>query len=120
MKNIGERIRRRRIELGWTQEELAKKVGYESRSSINKIELGVNDIPRSKISEFANILGVSTMHLMGLEQVFTKREIIHSAVEICETKDAEHAAKLLETDQWVAVHAACSADGITWVLIRTS
>lgn len=35
---IGDRIRKRREELGLTQEELAKKLGYASRSSVNKVE----------------------------------------------------------------------------------
>ena len=35
---IGERIKLRREELQMTQEELAQKLGYKSRSSINKIE----------------------------------------------------------------------------------
>ena len=34
---IGDRIRKKREELGMSQEELAKKIGYRSRSSINKI-----------------------------------------------------------------------------------
>lgn len=46
------RIRKRREELGMSQEELAKKMGYKSRSSINKIEMGENDIPQSKIATF--------------------------------------------------------------------
>lgn len=37
---IGERIKARRLELGLTQEELAKKMGYTSRSTVNKVELG--------------------------------------------------------------------------------
>ena len=37
---IGERIRQMRIGLGLSQDELAKLVGYKSRSSINKIEIG--------------------------------------------------------------------------------
>ena len=36
--DIGERIKLRREELNLSQDELAKKVGYKSRSSINKIE----------------------------------------------------------------------------------
>ena len=50
------RIRKRREELGMSQEELAKKMGYKSRSSINKIEMGENDIPQSKIATFAKVL----------------------------------------------------------------
>lgn len=38
--NIGEKVRQRRIELGLSQEELALKMGYKSRTSINKIENG--------------------------------------------------------------------------------
>ncbi len=37
---LGYRIRLRRLAIGMSQEELAKKTGYNSRSSINKIELG--------------------------------------------------------------------------------
>ena len=36
---IGQRIKVRREELNMSQEELAKRIGYKSRSSINKIEL---------------------------------------------------------------------------------
>ena len=43
-----ERIKLRREQLEITQDELAKKIGYTSRSTINKIELGKNDIPQSK------------------------------------------------------------------------
>lgn len=49
--NIGKKIEKRRQELGLSQMQLAIKTGYKSRSSINKIELGINDkrrtIPRT-------------------------------------------------------------------------
>lgn len=38
--NLAEKIKIRRNELNMSQEELAKKMGYSSRSSINKIENG--------------------------------------------------------------------------------
>ena len=53
---IGDRIKARRIELGLTQDELAKKLGYKSRSTINKIELNINDITQPKIIDFAAAL----------------------------------------------------------------
>ena len=43
MSTIGENIQRMRKALGWTQEDLAKRMGYKSKSTINKIELGIND-----------------------------------------------------------------------------
>mgnify|MGYP000919246526 CR=1 FL=1 len=63
---IGDRIKARREFLKMTQEELALKMGYKSRSTINKIELGINDIPQSKISDFAKILKTTPAYLMGL------------------------------------------------------
>lgn len=67
MATIGKNIQNRRKELGWTQEELASKMGYKSKSTINKIELGINDIPQSKIVRFADVLSTSPSVLMGWE-----------------------------------------------------
>ena len=65
MSTVGENILLMRKRLGWTQEELAKRMGYKSKSTINKIELGINDIPQSKIVKFADVLGTTPAHLMG-------------------------------------------------------
>lgn len=51
-----ERIKARREELEMSQEELAKILGYKSRSTIAKIEAGENDITQSKIVAFAKAL----------------------------------------------------------------
>lgn len=64
---IGHRIRAARESHGMTQEDLAQKMGYRSKSTINKIEKGINDIPRAKVAEFAHVLGVSAVSLMGLD-----------------------------------------------------
>ena len=58
-------LRSLRQNRGLTQEELAKRMGYKSRSSINKIEKGENDIPQSKIIAFAQALGTTPEALMG-------------------------------------------------------
>ena len=68
MATVGENILRMRKRLGWTQEELATKMGYKSKSTINKIELGINDIPQSKIVQFADVLGTTPAHLMGWDE----------------------------------------------------
>lgn len=38
---VGERIKQKRIELNMTQDELAKKVGYKSRSSFRVNRRGI-------------------------------------------------------------------------------
>ena len=64
MKETGKRIRERREFLRMTQDELAQKLGYKSRSSINKIENGVTNITQSKILEFARTLRTTPSYLM--------------------------------------------------------
>ena len=66
--NVGKRIKKRREELGYTQEQLAEKMGYRSKSTINKIEAGINDITQSKITAFAKILKTTPSYLMGWEE----------------------------------------------------
>lgn len=65
MTKFGERIRKIRIELGMTQEELATRMGYSSKSTITKIEQGIRDVPQNKIAKFAEALGTTPAVLMG-------------------------------------------------------
>ena len=67
MSELSRRILQRRLELGLSQEELAQRMGYRSKSSITKLEKGVNDIPQSKVEEFATALETTPAWLMGLE-----------------------------------------------------
>lgn len=62
---IGDRIKEKRIELHLSQEELAKRMGYTSKSTINKIELGKNDVNQKKIVQFAEALSTTVPYLMG-------------------------------------------------------
>ena len=64
---IGERIKLKREELNMSQDELAKKVGYKSRSSVNKIESDGRGLPQNKIVLFANALQTTPAYLMGWE-----------------------------------------------------
>lgn len=65
---IYDRIRIRREQLGMSQQELAKRLGYKSRSAINKIESGSRDISQSKISAFASALNTTPSYLMGWDE----------------------------------------------------
>ena len=75
-------IKAKRQELGLSQEELAKKVGYRDRTSIAKIETGKVDLSQSKIIEFANILGVTPSCLMGWDETTDKPKTKVKAVKI--------------------------------------
>ena len=67
MEELYKNIRKRRLELGMTQSELAKAAGYENRSSIARIERGDTNLPQSKIIDIAYALKVTPSYLMGWE-----------------------------------------------------
>lgn len=65
MLELYENIKKRRLELGMTQTELAQKTSYSDKSMIAKIEKGLIDLPQSKIVAFARALEVKPGELMG-------------------------------------------------------
>lgn len=81
MTTIGSRIRVRREELGMTQEELAKKANYKSRSTINKIELGLNNLKQSKIKIIADALLTTPAYIMGWDEDQSSPFIEKNSVE---------------------------------------
>lgn len=60
---IGTVIRARRKELGMTQEELAHKIGYKSKVSVNRIEKGEQKLPSDKVGQVSAALGISPDYL---------------------------------------------------------
>ncbi len=65
---VGERIKFRREEIGMSQDELANRMGYKSRSAITKVEKSQRDINQSKIVEYATALNTTPAYLMGWEE----------------------------------------------------
>lgn len=66
--DIGEKIKQRRLELGWSQQELADRMGYTSKSTITRIEKGINDVAQKNIEKFAKVLNVSIAYLMDWDE----------------------------------------------------
>ena len=67
MSELSTRLHLRRKELGLSQEELAQRMGYRSKSSITKLEKGINDLPQSKVEELAQALETTPAALLGLD-----------------------------------------------------
>lgn len=67
-KMVGMNIRRRRTELDMSQEELAQRCGYKSKSSINKIEAGVQSLTQSKIATLARALDTTPGYILGWQE----------------------------------------------------
>lgn len=64
-------IRDRRLQLGMSQAELAKKVGYSDRSAIAHIEAGKKNLTHSRIISFAEALDTTPERLMGWDEEAT-------------------------------------------------
>lgn len=71
---IGQRIKQRREELKMSQEELAVKIGYKSRSSINKIELDRQQLTQRKIKTIADALNTTANWILGIDEEFEQHE----------------------------------------------
>jgi len=101
--SIGERIKARRLELGMTQSELAKKLGYTDRASVSRVEAGQINLPQSRIAQFAEALRVSPAYIMGWEEdkknpatMDGMSEDQKKLMRFAETVPAEKAALLLK------------------------
>ena len=58
-----------------SQDELAERMGYKSRSTIAKIEKGVNDVVHSNVLKFAAALNTSVSSLTGFDEVIEEKPV---------------------------------------------
>lgn len=79
MKTVGQRIREAREAMKMSQEELALRLGYKSRSSINKIEIDGRSVPQNKIKEIADVLHTTPAFIMGWEDSKVKPQFIEDS-----------------------------------------
>jgi transcriptional regulator with XRE-family HTH domain len=63
MAGVGERIKTRRLELEWTQDQLAQKAGI-SKSFLSDLENGKRSVGAENLLDIARALGVSIDYLM--------------------------------------------------------
>lgn len=63
MSGVGDRIKKRRLELNWTQDQLAQKAGI-SKSFLSDLENGKRSVSADNLLDIARVLGVSLDYLM--------------------------------------------------------
>ena len=63
MSGVGERIKARRVELGWTQDQLALKAGI-SKSFLSDLENDKRSVSAENLLEIARALSLSLDYLM--------------------------------------------------------
>ena len=78
-REIGERLRRRRVELGLTQEQLGQVIGV-SYQQIQKFERGANRISAARLLLLAERLEIDVGHLYGIGPIGTDRAVAGEAL----------------------------------------
>src|SRR5205823_1649913 len=71
MAGVGERIKKRRTELGWTQDQLAQKAGI-SKSFLSDLENGKRSVSADNLLDIARVLSLSLDYLMKGEDTEDK------------------------------------------------
>lgn len=71
MLKLYENIKKRRLDLHMTQDQLATLMGYSDKGMISKIEKGLVDISCNKVLEFARVLKAHPVELMGWAEMET-------------------------------------------------
>lgn len=119
MPDIGKRIKEKRMELGITQEDLAAKLGYKSKTTIAKIEKGTNDITQSRVVDFANVLNTTPAYLMGWTE---SQEVptLNKKDEKDIAKRLEQTLEQLESDQDGLMFSGEPLDDETRELLKAS
>jgi transcriptional regulator with XRE-family HTH domain len=67
LREVGSRLRRRREELGWTQEELGQRCGLH-RTFIGSVERGERNVAVLNLLRISQILRVPLAELVGEEE----------------------------------------------------
>ena len=87
---VGTQIKKRRLQLGYSQLYLATLCGYKTKGSISRIEKGETDINQEQIIQFAKALQTTPSYIMGwtddpeysLQHEIKSKELSPTAVKV--------------------------------------
>ena len=100
---LGSRVVARRKELGLTQADLAKRMGYVSRASIAKVE-GGREVGQRIVARLAEALDVTVPYLMGWERKPEEQAAFDASILLDEDiMEVVHGYRTLDGEQKAAV-----------------
>ena len=117
MPNVGERIKRRRLELGWKQDALAVKAGI-SKSFLSDLENNKRKVGADKLLDIGRVLGLSLDYLMKGDASPPEREEIPIPASLAtfaaeEGLSFRQTLALLEMRQQIVAHRSTTDKGDT-------
>jgi transcriptional regulator with XRE-family HTH domain len=90
-KSVGKSIRILRHQHGWSQEDIASRLGI-SIPAFSKIETGVTDVNLSRLEQIANIYEVSVVQLLNVDN--EQAEPVPSHLNIMQKKLNDREAEI--------------------------
>ncbi len=122
MSTVGERIKKRRTELGWTQDQLAQKAGI-SKSFLSELENGKRSVSADNLLDIARVLNRSLDYLMTGEEPDETPAEVQIPASLAAFADKEgltfrQALALLKMRQQVVAHRSSTKkdalDKVDW------
>ena len=121
-QTVGDRIKKRRNELGWTQDVLAEKAGI-SKSFLSDLENGKRSVGADTLLEIGRVLSLSLDYLMTAEKPQTEAAEVQipSSLASFAAKAGlsfRQALTLLEMQQQILAHRSATKkaglDKVDW------
>ena len=94
-KSVGMNIRTLRHQRGWSQEDVADRLGI-SIPAFSKIETGVTDINLSRLEQIANVFESSVVYLLAMDIKETEHEPSHLSIAQKKLIDRENEIATLQ------------------------
>lgn len=122
MATVGERIRSRREELGWKQDDLASKAGI-SKSFLSDLENGKRNVGADKLLDIARALSLSLDYLMTGEVSKEQKAEVSIPVSLAKFAAEEglsmrQTLMLLDMQKQIVAHRSAKkkdgAEGVDW------
>lgn len=99
--------------LNWKLKGFKKFLSITSRISNESSELAEKHREMERAVKI-----IERINNNGFDSIYAKSSVLSFAKEIREVTDIEEAARLVQSGNWIIVHAAKKENGIMWVLIR--
>ena len=89
-----EKLRKVRIELGFSQEYVAKNLGM-NRATVTQIELGNRKVTTDEAAKFCRLYHISSDYLLGTQNIDTKTAIYARGFEELTEADQQEILNLI-------------------------
>lgn len=99
MKTLGKKIRLLRHQKGWSQEDVARRLGI-SIPAFSKIETGITDINLSRLEQIAALFEMSVVQLLTFNDTNEEQKIVNE-LEIINKKLIEREAEVIDLQKKV-------------------